>query len=341
MLRTVRSPYTGIRLVPGYIAYSGGVPSFTRYKGNFSSVTDVGTGHARFTLRDRGAEIIGLLTTSTTVGHFSNSAGNPTHDQINVKNYDGTTSTADSDVHVVAIVADQRNPVADELYPHGVNAAMTAGEVLALKLNTTTPSFSNNTGHSRDFTLTKDDTGDVTITLRHPFQFPPVVIASTAVLGTTVAVTECTNSTIRIQRVDASDDTTGVDGVVSLLILGQRGTAHQAGHVRRKLKNHRIAPRLIPFSFSESALNFGSEVITEGSISSGSWAGTWKTPFVVEPCVFPVTSVNNSIYAVPTTASTTGLVVKTAAATGSGTGSTGGVDGIAIGWMDDSIVTRF
>lgn len=343
MLRSIKTPYPGLRLVPGKMFYTGGVggtPGFSQFKSCFNAVTDVDWGYARYTLADQSASLIGSLCTPERDGFLMNTQGVLTASQVNNRAYNFGAGNDDTDFHTCAILLDQRSPRYNKRGLTSVETSMVDGEIIALNLNTTTPSIVDGNPSARDITITKNGTGDVTVTFTNGFQQPVIAIATARANTATVSAHSATRNSIRFERFNQVSNA-NEDGTFYAFVFGTRSKYEGYG-IRRAIKNARLRPIMFPFRFTASALDIGGEALTAGTIGSGSYQATFNTPFAVPPVVAAIASSPNARYA-SVDASTTTLTcyVSNEAGTLTHTSGSWGVTGLVLGWMDDTVCARF
>lgn len=281
MLRTIKSHQNGLRLIPGFIANNGTV-SIPRYLGNLVSATRTGTGVVEIRIKDRGAKAIACFATAASDGHIANTTTGPTIDGATITTTSGG-SASDSSFHFVFAVSDIRNPEVDRRIPrYSVAVSQLASSLLAIKVDTTTPGFTNGLLTERDATIAKNGTGDVTIALRHGLSLPPVVLATSVGSNTKVTVPSATNKEIRVKRTSGGS---GADGTVCLFVFGSHSSA-QPARARRTLKGPRVKPRLMLITSGGAAADFGSELLAGETISGGQYGlGIFAPKFKTNPVV--------------------------------------------------------
>lgn len=339
MLRTIKSHYVGVRLIPGVITYSGGVPSLSQHAGNFgATVSDLGTGQVGLTLQDPGARILGAFASAVTDA-FIATVTTFSLTSVVVQCANASGAAADGNMHVVLMVQDLQALRAEPVARDSVNVAMTNGELFVLEGNTASPSFSNNNPNARDATISKTGTGNVLISFDSAFTLPPVVIVRARTTGHRATVTTSARGSIRVKLWNGAAGDVAVDGPFSVFIFGQRSTS-QSGFKRRALKNGRLKPRLIPFRISGGALQVGDHVMGLGAVGGGSYAVTFDRAFVAGPVILAGGNITGH-ECVNTTVSTSGATILTQDSAGSSSTSTTIVYGLAMGWMDDAVQTRF
>lgn len=345
MLRTIKSPYAGIRLVPGKVSYSGGTPSVSLYKGNFgATVTDTGTGVVGLTLKDPGAAVLGGWATAVT-DKYSASVTTLSLTSVVISASDDSGSPADTDIFFVLAVCDQRALIYDHFNLRAVTAAMADSEILAVEVDTSgSGAFLNSHPHSRDATLTRNGTGDVTVSISKPFQIAPVVIARATETGNNATVSSTAVNSFRVKLWDATSSSAAVDGTCTVLVFGQR-SKHQGGHLRRSIKNSRPKPYLFPFKIAyaggtSGTLAQGSEVLSLGSVSVGTFPLTFVKAFKTKPIVISGSSLAARLNAT-TARSTTAATIQQLSAAGAASTTASTIYGLVLGWMDDVIEPRF
>jgi hypothetical protein len=331
MLRTIKSSFSNVRFVPGFIGNNGTV-TIPRYLGNLISATRTGTGVVSLVLKDKGAAALGCFATAVSDAHIANVTTGPSINGATV-----TTSTAgspsDSNFHFVFVVADIRVPQYQDFARFPVSVAQAEPCLFAIKVNTTTEAFVDGNLTSRDASIQKNGTGDVTVTFSSGLSLPPVVIATSVGSNTKVSVASATNTAVRFKRTASGS---GDDGVICAFVFGSYSKS-QPGRSRRMLKGQRMAPRLLVASTDSTSVTFGAQGLGSTTVGSGEANLPFSRSFKVAPVA--VLTADGVLTSSIHNLTTSGAVFRTHNNAGSVTA--GKIFSLILGWDNESVFARF
>lgn len=287
MHKELKNPFLKTRLIP-FMASIVKTENGTIDVGNYELTSAVNTGTDGSLISpvqqfNRGSVFVGSSYGSSQKGYqpylASTSASKSSFDVV--LRTDETAATTASGA-ITGVVIGNDSDLTDYVKKGWsiVKTPRSACRVILGQINTSTTTI--NIGSA--FTITKNATGDVTVTFKREFFTDDVIAVGTSVTTNKyVNIHSTSRSSLRIQLCNASNAL--ADGILNFIVFGYDGSANQ--NLRKPISVPLIKPRLIygAVDSDKTTILYGSGGFTAASGGTGKTVITLTDSFAAEPIV--------------------------------------------------------
>lgn len=295
MLREVRHPHVGLRIIPFSFTLSAGTPTLVAGLGSLA-MTDGGVGVYTLTANRAFMARPGVLITRNQsslgaaegMARFDVRGSNSTNAafRLNALN-DDAGAAEDCGINGLIIGTDAQSNQSEDIVPYQkVKCEWDRAVIIGGSVQGSIPQVDIG---KKDFSVTKNGTGDYTVTFLRPFGSNPIITVnswtacSCKILRDTAGDLSPTQCRLLFTNIDSG---AAEDAIFNIMVLGTLSTMPQH-NVRSVLQNTQRKPRLLYFEVNPSAgtstISIGGKDATLTDNGAGDFTLTFTTPFARQP----------------------------------------------------------